>query len=943
MMRSVMRVIGLVESLALLALGSVLFAATARFDALTFLPQGARDGLAMVPRSAAAGWALALGWGCARLFALLPAWRWQEHSLILRFALVEAGAAATLSPTLLAGGPRGRFALAALALVAAVQILFVLFAHERNEPGAVLADADAVGAHTKQLWTAQGFLALGLGALLVVSAPNGPLRVAGLTFSRAGAHSWTALWGMLLAGLGLLSWLGAGPQKVHVGDAPDVGWQRFAGLFALALGVAGISVIAGASHTPRPTEVVVIPFVPGVGTGILALAFAGANAALLLDPNWMRSRVEWVRDHIQVIWVAQFACFVALGLVWLFGAAAIAGNLGDEHVPIARVRVLHSLGVDAVVVLGAMVLGMASVTLHGLTLGDDDLRRYFARALSVWHLTWLAIVFYNMSGHAYRMPTRYTLAGVGGAVPVVLFGVPNLIASIAPTVTLRAIVHRGDADTRPARLITIWTVQALAALFCAVMLSACPEFVARVMVSAHSPFDPPAMWEVDQLRIHASYYFFLAALTWQVMNDVSPWLWRAVARVFVVWSALSLLSYAVTFNLITYSPILLFFNVLHVAVLLLNLWLLRHEVDVEDLGVARETPGLGNGDLVAAAPMAVQTVMKRRRASHLYGVGAEGVLAVTAPELDDATFPHNSYLHRIRRRKEPVTMRFANLTHEDDAALDVRGAALRIGAEDDPERLELVFNTGSYSPPRNLVEFARFVVSKWAPKFVARFVLQHDPIVFEGAVAGLRRAPESYASLHYYAQIVRIWVGVPGAEAEADGTLRGERQMNLVRYRLVPVAEGPESGLPDQTDTAALWERGRRPSETRPQDYLRRGFKETLAEGHDVHFRLQAQFRVVDEPAGCTGEALSWYNAGVDWDEDRCPWRDLGRIELTRALDDARTELLRFNPGQHPIDSMGVPAAHSPWDYRSLGDAEVRVMRLMGALRALSQRWGGPA
>jgi hypothetical protein len=750
---------------------------------------------------------------------------------------------------------------------------------------------------------------------------------------------------VLLAGLGLLSWLAAGPQKVQSGDAPDAGWQRFAGLFALSFGAAGVATLAGAPQAARAADAA-IHFVPGVGTGLLALAFAGANAALLLDPDWMRRRVAWVRDHIQVIWVAQLVCFVALGLFWLLGAAPIAVILGEDHVDASRVRALHGLGVDAVVVLGAMVLGMAWATLQGLTLGDDDRRRYFARALSTWHLTWLAIVFYNMSGHGYAFAPRYTLAGVGGAAPVVLFAFPNLIASIAPAASLRTIVNRGHADTRPPPLLAVWTAQAVVAALCGLVLAFRPELVAGAMISPHTPFEPPARWEVDQLRIHASYYFFIAALTWQVMNDVSPWLWRAVARVFVAWSALSLFAYAVTFNLITYSWHVLLFNSLQLAVLLGNLWLLRHGVAVEDLGVARATLGLGQGDLVAAAPMALQTAAKRRRASHLYGVGAEGVLAVTAPGLGDPSFPHNDYFHRIRGRQggEPVTMRFANLSHEDDAALDVRGAALRVGDEGDPERLELVFNTGSYSPPRNLLEFAKFVVSKWAPKFVARRALERDPIAFEGAVAGLRRAPDSYAGLRYYSQIVRIWVGVRGAkEGSPAGALVGERRMNLVRYRLVPVAPGEEPGLPDQTDTAAMWERGRRPSETRAHDYLRRAFKETLARGDEVRFALQAQFREVDEPAGRTGEALSWYNAGVDWDEDLCPWRDLGLIELTRALDDARTERLRFNPGQHPLGSMGVPASPGPRDYRSLGDAEVRVMRLLGELRALSQRWGRPS
>ncbi len=951
-MRSVLRVIGLVETLALLGVAMALLATTVHANTWVFLPGEARAGIAPVSWRIAAGWPLVLAWATARWFALMPAWRWIEQPLALRFALVEAGAAAVFGPSLLASGTPGRVALALLAGVALVQGAFALFADERNELGSVLVDADAVGDHTTLLWAAQGLVAVGMGAWLVVRALGPRLGLAALPrVGEPGTLTWTALWGVLLAGLGLLSWLGAGPQKVLPGDAPHVSWQRFALLFSLAFGAAGLASIAGFALHGASASATAITLLPRVGGGLVGVGFALANAALLLRPNWIEQRIQWVRDHLQAIWLVQLAIFIALGLVWLLLAPEIAANLGEEHVVAFKVRVLHSLGVDAVVVLGAMVLGMAGATLLAIGRGDPDHRRFFARALAVWHVSWLGIVFYNMSGHAGAIPSRYTLAGVGGAVPVVLFAIPNLIASIAPVTGPSTVLQRGGADTRPPGLLVAWTVQGLLAAFCSVMLAFAPDVVAHTMISPHSPFNPPAVWEVDQLRIHASYFAFAAALTWQAMNQVSPWLWRPVARFFVMWSVLMLGSYALTFNFLVYAPNVLVGNFGMLVVLLVNLWLLRHEVAVEDLGVPREPLGLGDGDILAAAPMAVQTAAKRRRASHLYGVGAEGAFTVGAPPLHDPRFPHNDFFHQNRGRALPVTMRFANLSFEDDASLDVRGAALRIGAEDDPERFDLLFNTGSFSPPRNLVEFAKFVLSKWAPRFVSRVMILSDQVVFEGAVAGLRRAPESYAKLFFYGQIVRIWVGTLGPG------LSPEKRMFLVRYRLAPVALLPEkhrdapdrcprgsyaeeSGLPDETDTAAMWVRTRRPDERRPRDYLRRGFRDSLVQGTAVEFTLQAQFREVDEPAGRTGEALSWYNAGVDWDEDLCPWWDLGRVELTRALADEETERLRFNPGLCP-SSMGTPASPGPWDYRSLGDAEVRVMKMVGALRSRILRWGG--
>jgi hypothetical protein len=941
---------------AVLGLALALLASSFHAETWSFVPRAAQRWLAAVGPRVAAGWPVALAWAVARLFALMPSWRWLAKPLARRMALVEAGCAAVLAPLLLSHGPPGIAVLGAIVLVCVVGALFSFLADEDNQPGPVLA-ADAVGPHTTKLWWLQGVLAVVTGAALV---GRGGFTMGGdPPYPRSGLlpadGPWTAVWGLLLVGLGLMSWLGAGPQKILQGSQPDLSFRQFARLFAVAFTLVGLAPLGGIAVGGLFTEGTPRPLGSGLLTGVAALPFALANGALLLRPDWMSRRIAWVQERIGVLWIAQFFLFVVPALIWLIAwrriSISVAGLPPDDPVV--------GIGPDCVFLMGAVALGMATSTLAAIERTELVHSRLFARAFSVWCIVWHAITLHNMSGHFGVHEARYTLAGIGAFIPVLFVTPPNILGSIRNSVGPERLLETGDSDTRPRMLLPLWFAQGSAIAGAAVVAIFAPELIAG-LVAAPKTFAKP--WELDQIRLHGSYFAFFAFLSWATMTQKARWIWRTAARQFVIWSVLMLGGYVSIINSNVYSRAGLLVPGAMVVILFLNSWLLRQPSVSEDLGIPRGPTGLGEGDLLVATPMAIQVVQKKKRASHLFGVGAMGSLKVTIPDPSDPHFPQNDFFHALREKTCSVTMRFANLTHEDDASLDVRGAALRIGDEDDPECFDLVFNTGSFAPPRNVLEFTTFVISKWAPPSVARRAIRRNPIFFEGGVAGLRRAPESYAKLFYYSQIVRIWVGVRGPtkvlkEAETLRNFEGLRRMFLVRYRLAPLALLPdapgvpheshprdayavESGLPDDTDTAALWIRSRRPDERRPRDYLRRAFKQALARGETVRFAFQAQFHEAEEPEGKTGHALAWYNAGVDWDDDACPWRDLGEISLTRALDDDETERLWFNPGRHPL-SMGVPASPDPSDYRSLGDAEVRVMRALHILRETLHRWGG--
>jgi hypothetical protein len=352
----------------------------------------------------------------------------------------------------------------------------------------------------------------------------------------------------------------------------------------------------------------------------------------------------------------------------------------------------------------------------------------------------------------------------------------------------------------------------------------------------------------------------------------------------------------------------------------MNIYLGRMRGEWDPGDVNRHSQEWSALDLVAGPLMALSVLLTGRRSSHLVGVGVSGEFR---PE-PDPRVPMNDFFTEYEapgdRRRARV--RFANLTQLDDAALDVRGCAMKLSGHGFGDvACDLLMNTGSFCPSANLANFAGFVVSKFLPASVAEKAIRKNLAAREGGVAGLRRAPDSYSGLRYYGQIVRYWTE-PG----------GRR--HLVRYRCVPAGSGSgdapdetETGLPSAGDAAHIWLRGRLASDHRPSDYLRKELAARLS-SNPVTMWLEAQFHTPSP-----GESPEWFNASLDWDESTHPWLRLGELVLNEPLSDVDTERLQFDPGNHPI-SLGIPRATGPLDYRSMGDSEARVVPALQNLRA---------
>lgn len=572
-------------------------------------------------------------------------------------------------------------------------------------------------------------------------------------------------------------------------------------------------------------------------------------------------------------------------------------------------EVAAGLAVMRIIGVSGAALGLLAIL--GWMTQTKSLRRAFARCLfvffTVWGSTMLRNYLHDRSAYSLvPVATLIAFAYLSALISLVdAWGVgrdprPKLI---------------GTASTRHTWTWWLWALQAFYLFGSAILIAG---WLHRVVGAVMQPavVDP---YVLDQFRLNACYLTGIGLFSLVALRDQRDWVWRALARVFVFSLGGTLLATVVVYTpllwtpwaIVWVSPMLLFVAG-NVAALVAPqpTWL-------EDVPEAIE--GWTTADVVPGGPMGLQTLMTRRRASHLMGVGATGRFVVAPLEpVRGKVRPDSAFF--TPGAEFPLRMRFANLTLLDDAGLDVRGAAIKLANSEWESPFDMVMNTGAFCPAGDIIGFTGFVLSKFTPEWMEGMVLRQQPLLMEGAIAGLRRAPDSYAGLRFYSQIVRGW-------QEPDGT------QHLVRYRLVPVGDLPETGLPDQADCTHPWIRARLPSERRVSDYLRREMKERLAR-EPVVLRFEAQFHpfapTLPDP---------WYDASIEWEEGSHPWLPLGEIRLDAALPDMEIERTRFSPTNRP-PSLIVFGSTGWRDPRSLGDSEVRVMDRLQKFRLWLEKWG---
>lgn len=302
----------------------------------------------------------------------------------------------------------------------------------------------------------------------------------------------------------------------------------------------------------------------------------------------------------------------------------------------------------------------------------------------------------------------------------------------------------------------------------------------------------------------------------------------------------------------------------------------------------------------------------RARPTHPTGVGAAGMFMA---DLDPRWPDHEFFAPGARY---PVRLRHATVDLHDDAGMDVRSASLKFSDRLQGGPLDIVMNSGTGSVYANTAQFLAFGRARKQGTAGAASYRNSNPLGYEVGIERLRRAPGSFARLHYHSQVCYRF-------RRRDGVAR------YIRYRLIPAEDGPEDGIPSREDREALWAQPRLPDETRPPNYLREEFKNRLADG-TVRYQLQAQLHIAE-----AGESHEIFNASRPWDEQVHPWLDVGRVELDRALSELETETLSFSPANQP-PSLGVIAPKSAEDYNSIVYLRIRAYRAAHLARTLRRR-----
>jgi len=479
----------------------------------------------------------------------------------------------------------------------------------------------------------------------------------------------------------------------------------------------------------------------------------------------------------------------------------------------------------------------------------------------------------------------------------------------------------GIAQRRPPQLWTIWLVQFVILMANGLLALVFPDWTAELFM--HQKYDYLTSDVVnDAVQMHGSWVVGMALFSYFALGVGSDWVWQGISLIFCLVFAVLAVSTVGAAASGEYSYWVYIYGFQGFVFIPITAVLLLRKDPWSTENVERVKAGDWNlTDLLVGPPLMWKPLFSRRRAFYRDGVGARGHLQLLHAVEERATcigITQNEL--SAPGQRIPIQVRFSNRSQEDDASLDIRGCALQI-MSGSVSRIDLLFATGKFAPFSSLFEFRKFAFRRNLSK-----VIRKNKIIREGLAAGMRRAPSSFADLSYYHQFVIEWL-TPSAENR------------IIRFRIVPEpgnSQTPESlqqtspGLPDEEDLQHLWLQNRRSIETRSHDYLRKELRDRLSSGQFVMFQLQVQEHCPD-----SGDSLQWYDASLEWDQERCPWVPLATIMLEELMSDAECDALIFDPGNLP-QSLNVPQPENLTDVddpRALAAARHRITGFLGRLR----------
>ena len=311
------------------------------------------------------------------------------------------------------------------------------------------------------------------------------------------------------------------------------------------------------------------------------------------------------------------------------------------------------------------------------------------------------------------------------------------------------------------------------------------------------------------------------------------------------------------------------------------------------------------------AAFAGRSLMRRGRATHTVGLGLSGKLTVVS----NPPLPANGFFRP--GREFPILARHATALRTYEMERDFRSMSIKLATSESTQSLDLVMNTGNVQGFWHGANFIRGAIGGALGEFGRRWYINNNPPAFKNVNAGIRRSPDSFTQISYYAAI--------SFEFFALDTSR-----HLVRFRVIPENRQEDSGISAGEDLERPWHEERSPEEDRGCYWLSEEARARIGSGKKMNYILQVQSRPFTEESQA-------YNIGREWEPSDYPWNDLARITLDRLLDPEVTEGLTFRIDHQPT-CLSIPVADSPWDYRSIGWMRPRIYRCLQALRGSIQK-----
>jgi hypothetical protein len=841
---------------------------------------------------------LALGLASLTLMVLRPAFSWLRESLCTAF-VASWGIALIIAVWFGSPWPIQ----AGIALFTVGNLACLIRPPPSNTPLSVRPSASDEAPMLGRVWAFQAAYYALCGVLLLSS----PDWVVGRLFVEHAHDHASDLGAQILHATASLYFAMAFITHHAIGAQSDETWRSYCQAFLVAQWATAAAMTAAMlssdmTYTPWRLSIIL----PNALLGLV-------NTLTLYDRRWIRRFIGRVRASLDFWWLGQAAMLAVVFCVTWVGA----GWLMQDMQPAIRESLVaqQELAEDSIRLVGPLALALFGLTIMAILSRDRRSRHDFALLFVIGG--GVSIACRLLDGANVEFPDSPFFRVVAPVVLVlsVLIAAANLLVWVFPDWETGDELYRGAADTKPRWVFRLCFWQAVFFAVLAVAVAIWPAWLSTTLLRSDPGVDDVAPLVTTTLRGTAPFWAIMAATSSFTASSAHEWSWRGLCRWFAVWQGAYVLTFVYVFDSEHYEQWMLAWPTFVAGLALANAAAARIPLRVNDLAGQPRPSGWLSTDLGSGLPLFGHTLFRRSRAYHRVGVGATGTFELA----DSPALPRTAFF-APRNERLLCTVRYSNETQADDAALDARGCALSLSWPDSVERLDLLMATGSFGHVANV---AQAMALRWAPGLLKRRWLKNSHAAREASIAMLRRAPASFAALHYHTRLVRLWVG-----SNADQETVGLR----CRLRLIPDGDSVESGLPAPADEDAPWNVERLPTESRGADYLRNELEARLRTG-EARMRLQAQLGPAPrDRASSIDDAGSWYDATVDWGAAHFPWHDVGTVVLTETLPAEATECLFFDPG-NGAGVIATPRSASWNDERSLAEAQLRAVRMVGALR----------